>query len=162
MVHPRRSAVPEYRHTIFLYGVFNNRFCQRNGWETALDEAGGITNKQIAPELKLPPVKLHCRWIGVAYLQPDLASESACGHAYCMLAANAIKMAIADIRTKKTAKNWGTLAFLWSWATALAMVMAMGRDVGAPVRATCAQVAFLPGRIFRSGHASYKQCILQR
>jgi nitrogen fixation NifU-like protein len=26
-----------------------------------LDEAGGITNKQIASELKLPPVKLHCR-----------------------------------------------------------------------------------------------------
>merc|ERR1711865_943476 len=67
-----------------------------------LDEAGGITNKQIASELKLPPVKLHCS----------------------MLAADAIKMA-----------------------------MAMGRDVGAPVGATCAQVAFLPGRILRSGHA---------
>jgi hypothetical protein len=37
----------------------------------------------------------------VAYLQPDLASESACGHAYYMLAANAIKMAIADIQAKK-------------------------------------------------------------
>lgn len=44
-----------------------------------LDEAQRITNKQIAAELKLPPVKLHCS----------------------MLAEDAIKAAIQDFRNKK-------------------------------------------------------------
>jgi nitrogen fixation NifU-like protein len=45
----------------------------------SLNEAGNITNKQIAEELELPPVKIHCS----------------------MLAEDAIKAAIADYNTKK-------------------------------------------------------------
>jgi nitrogen fixation NifU-like protein len=44
-----------------------------------LDEAGTIKNTQIAEELALPPVKIHCS----------------------VLAEDAIKAAIADIKTKK-------------------------------------------------------------
>ena len=43
-----------------------------------LDEAGGIRNTQIAEELALPPVKIHCS----------------------ILAEDAIKAAIADYRKK--------------------------------------------------------------
>merc|ERR1712072_1258882 len=46
------------------------------------DEAKAINNKQIADELKLPPVKLHCS----------------------MLAEEAIKAAVADVENKKTLK----------------------------------------------------------
>ena len=48
-----------------------------------LDEATTITNKQIATELKLPPVKLHCS----------------------MLAADAIQAAVKDITNKKAAEQ---------------------------------------------------------
>jgi len=48
-----------------------------------LDEASQITNKQIAAELKLPPVKLHCS----------------------MLAEDAIKAAISDFKKKQESKN---------------------------------------------------------
>ena len=44
-----------------------------------LDEAGGITNRDIAKELSLPPVKLHCS----------------------MLAEDAIKAALKDYKQKK-------------------------------------------------------------
>lgn len=44
-----------------------------------LDDAGSIKNRDIAQELKLPPVKLHCS----------------------MLAEDAIKAAIKDLRSKK-------------------------------------------------------------
>ena len=44
-----------------------------------IDKAGGIRNKDIAAELKLPPVKLHCS----------------------MLAEDAIKAAIRDLKKKK-------------------------------------------------------------
>jgi nitrogen fixation NifU-like protein len=46
-----------------------------------LDEAGGIKNTQIAEELALPPVKIHCS----------------------ILAEDAIKAAIADYKTKHSA-----------------------------------------------------------
>ena len=46
-----------------------------------MTEAQEITNKQIATELKLPPVKLHCS----------------------MLAEDAIKAAITDYKTKQEA-----------------------------------------------------------
>lgn len=45
----------------------------------SLDEAGEISNRQIAEELSLPPVKIHCS----------------------VLAEDAIKAAIEDYRTKK-------------------------------------------------------------
>jgi len=48
-----------------------------------LDEASTITNKQIAGELKLPPVKLHCS----------------------MLAEDAIRSAIEDYKKKKASKT---------------------------------------------------------
>merc|ERR1719350_986608 len=48
-----------------------------------LDEAAKITNKEIAAELKLPPVKLHCS----------------------MLAEDAIRSAIADFQKKKAQKS---------------------------------------------------------
>lgn len=47
----------------------------------SLDEAQGISNMQIAEELELPPVKIHCS----------------------ILAEDAIKAAIADYKSKKTA-----------------------------------------------------------
>ena len=47
-----------------------------------LDQAGKITNKEIAKELKLPPVKLHCS----------------------MLAEDAIKAALSDYNTKNVKK----------------------------------------------------------
>ncbi|WP_375326332.1 Fe-S cluster assembly scaffold IscU [Candidatus Tisiphia endosymbiont of Nemotelus uliginosus] len=46
----------------------------------SIDEAGSIKNTEIAKELSLPPVKLHCS----------------------LLAEDAIKAAIADYRKKKT------------------------------------------------------------
>ncbi len=48
-----------------------------------LDQAGLITNKEIAQELSLPPVKIHCS----------------------VLAEDAIKAAIADFRAKQAAKK---------------------------------------------------------
>ncbi|MDR0329487.1 MAG: iron-sulfur cluster assembly scaffold protein, partial [Rickettsia sp.] len=45
----------------------------------SIDEAGSIKNTEIAKELSLPPVKLHCS----------------------LLAEDAIKAAIADYKTKK-------------------------------------------------------------
>ncbi|MEB3475452.1 Fe-S cluster assembly scaffold IscU [Pasteurella multocida] len=48
----------------------------------SLDEAQAIKNSQIAEELELPPVKVHCS----------------------ILAEDAIKAAIADYKTKKEAK----------------------------------------------------------
>lgn len=47
-----------------------------------LDQAGGVKNSQIAEELNLPPVKIHCS----------------------VLAEDAIKAAIADYRAKKARK----------------------------------------------------------
>jgi iron-sulfur cluster assembly enzyme ISCU, mitochondrial len=52
----------------------------------SLDQAGGIKNTEIAKELSLPPVKLHCS----------------------MLAEDAIRSAIKDYRSKR-AKASGTL-----------------------------------------------------
>ncbi|AOF15898.1 TPA: Fe-S cluster assembly scaffold IscU [Yersinia enterocolitica] len=48
----------------------------------SLDQAGAIKNTQIAEELELPPVKIHCS----------------------ILAEDAIKAAIADYKSKHTAK----------------------------------------------------------
>lgn len=48
-----------------------------------LDDACKITNKEIAKELKLPPVKLHCS----------------------MLAEDAIRAAVADYKKKKAAQS---------------------------------------------------------
>ena len=48
-----------------------------------LDEAGALSNSQIATELNLPPVKIHCS----------------------VLAEDAIKSAIADFRAKQAAKQ---------------------------------------------------------
>ncbi|MDO5530511.1 Fe-S cluster assembly scaffold IscU [Sutterella sp.] len=48
-----------------------------------LDEAGKITNAEIADELALPPVKIHCS----------------------ILAEDAVKAAIADYRAKQTKEN---------------------------------------------------------
>ena len=48
-----------------------------------LSEAAGIKNSQIAKELSLPPVKLHCS----------------------MLAEDAIKAALKDYKTKQEAQN---------------------------------------------------------
>ena len=48
-----------------------------------LDEAGALTNAEIAEELALPPVKLHCS----------------------ILAEDAIKAAISDYRSKQTKKE---------------------------------------------------------
>lgn len=48
----------------------------------SLDEAQGISNMQIAEELELPPVKIHCS----------------------ILAEDAIKAAIEDYKSKKTAR----------------------------------------------------------
>jgi len=48
-----------------------------------LDEASALTNKQIAAELKLPPVKLHCS----------------------MLAEDAIRAAITDYQKKKAQRS---------------------------------------------------------
>ena len=49
----------------------------------AVDEAAGIKNSDIAKELSLPPVKLHCS----------------------MLAEDAIKAALKDYKTKQEAQN---------------------------------------------------------
>ena len=49
----------------------------------AVDEAAGIKNADIAKELSLPPVKLHCS----------------------MLAEDAIKAALKDYKTKQEAQN---------------------------------------------------------
>ena len=48
-----------------------------------LDEAGALTNAEIAEELALPPVKIHCS----------------------ILAEHAIKAAISDYRSKQTKKE---------------------------------------------------------
>ncbi|MBP3437973.1 MAG: Fe-S cluster assembly scaffold IscU [Sutterella sp.] len=48
-----------------------------------LDEAGALTNAEIAEELALPPVKIHCS----------------------ILAEDAIKAAISDYRSKQTKKE---------------------------------------------------------
>ena len=48
-----------------------------------MDEAAGIKNSDIAKELSLPPVKLHCS----------------------MLAEDAIKAALKDYKTKQEAQN---------------------------------------------------------
>ena len=50
---------------------------------TTLDEAGALTNAEIAEELALPPVKIHCS----------------------ILAEDAIKAAISDYRSKQTKKE---------------------------------------------------------
>jgi nitrogen fixation NifU-like protein len=50
-----------------------------------VDEAGRLSNSQIAAELNLPPVKIHCS----------------------VLAEDAIKSAIADYRAKQAAKRGG-------------------------------------------------------
>ena len=50
-----------------------------------VDEAGQLSNSQIAAELNLPPVKIHCS----------------------VLAEDAIKSAIADYRAKQQAKRGG-------------------------------------------------------
>ena len=50
---------------------------------TTLDEAGKISNAEIADELALPPVKIHCS----------------------ILAEDAVKAAIADYRSKHEAKK---------------------------------------------------------
>ena len=52
----------------------------------SLDEAGEISNVQIAQELSLPPVKIHCS----------------------VLAEDAIKAAIADYREKHDTSNAGS------------------------------------------------------
>ena len=52
-----------------------------------LDEAMTLTNAEIAQELELPPMKLHCS----------------------VLADEALKAAIADVRKKKTQKNSETV-----------------------------------------------------
>jgi nitrogen fixation NifU-like protein len=49
----------------------------------SLDEATTITNKDIAKELALPPVKIHCS----------------------VLAEDAIKAAVADYKTKRSELN---------------------------------------------------------
>jgi nitrogen fixation NifU-like protein len=49
----------------------------------SVDEATTITNKQIAQELALPPVKIHCS----------------------VLAEDAIKAAVADFKKKRAAKH---------------------------------------------------------
>jgi nitrogen fixation NifU-like protein len=54
----------------------------------SIDEAGAIKNSQIAEELALPPVKIHCS----------------------VLAEDAIKAAIADFKKKREAKGAATAA----------------------------------------------------
>ena len=49
-----------------------------------LDEAGAIKNAEIAEELSLPPVKIHCS----------------------ILAEDAIKAAVADYKSKHDTSNW--------------------------------------------------------
>ena len=73
-----------------------------------IDEAAGITNKDIATELKLPPVKLHCRYAGarasvlrVPLLTAGNANNDMGPRGHSMLAADAIKAAIGDLATKK-------------------------------------------------------------
>lgn len=68
----------------------------------SLEEAGKIKNTEIAKELCLPPVKLHCS-----------SKRSACfagihySFAFLVLAEDAIRSAIRDYRSKRnqTAKN---------------------------------------------------------
>lgn len=56
--------------------------CYRMGEGKSLDEAQAIKNTDIADELELPPVKIHCS----------------------ILAEDAIKAAIADYKSKREAK----------------------------------------------------------
>ena len=53
-----------------------------------MDEATLITNKEIAKELSLPPVKIHCS----------------------VLAEDAIKAAMADFKRKRAARNGSSQA----------------------------------------------------
>lgn len=61
----------------------------------SMDDALKITNKEIARELSLPPVKIHCS----------------------VLAEDAIKAAIEDFRAKKAARAAGTAGDLKAEAT---------------------------------------------
>ena len=73
-----------------------------------IEECTNIKNKDIAAHLKLPPVKLHCRY---AFPPPSACSAVArCVPCMCltafarsMLAEDAIKAAVKDYKTKKSA-----------------------------------------------------------
>lgn len=74
-----------------------------------LEEAGKIRNQDIAKELSLPPVKLHCSSMLFFYLW-DQASYS-CICSCLVLAEDAIKAAIRDFHSKQKAglANSGTI-----------------------------------------------------
>jgi NifU-like protein involved in Fe-S cluster formation len=72
----------------------------------SLDEAGKIKNTEIAKELCLPPVKLHCSsmWIAI-HLRIS-------ANLLLVLAEDAIRSAIRDYRSKRTAQGLKPQGFI--------------------------------------------------
>ena len=63
----------------------------------SLDEAGKIKNTEIAKELALPPVKLHCSSVYMSLFSPHLVDITT-----SVLAEDAIRSAIKDYQTKRS------------------------------------------------------------
>lgn len=68
-----------------------------------LDDISNIKNTDIASYLKLPPVKLHCRWEAAGLLGHPCALPRSSPRASpaSMLAEDAIKAAVTDYQSKK-------------------------------------------------------------
>lgn len=64
----------------------------------SLEEAGKIKNTEIAKELALPPVKLHC---SSAFILPSAVSRSMLTLLFTVLAEDAIRSAIRDYQKKR-------------------------------------------------------------
>jgi NifU-like protein involved in Fe-S cluster formation len=62
----------------------------------SLEEAGKIRNTEIAKELCLPPVKLHCSSKSFCWSPPFILI-----HSFSVLAEDAIRSAIRDYRSKR-------------------------------------------------------------
>lgn len=62
----------------------------------SLDEAGKIKNTEIAKELALPPVKLHCSSVYLSTFSPHLTDITP------VLAEDAIRSAIKDYQSKRS------------------------------------------------------------
>ena len=68
----------------------------------SLDEAGKIKNTEIAKELSLPPVKLHCSSV---YISRFLPFTQLILPSLAVLAEDAIRSAIKDYRSKRSLQS---------------------------------------------------------
>ncbi len=71
----------------------------------SIDELKTVKNTDIANELKLPPVKMHCRFVSLP--SPIFISHitTLVSVVHSMLAEDAIKAAVSDYEAKQKAKN---------------------------------------------------------